>query len=456
LSPRSIVLAVTGCVALILPSAAISAPPATHVPQNTVAPAITGNAVEGQSVSASTGSWSGRPNRYSFAWRRCDSAGQGCTAIAGANAAAYLAGAADVGHTLRVVVTAVNRSGSASASSAPTAVVTAAAPPPPPPPPASGLHVSGNRLLDGVGAVVHLHGVNRSGTEYACIQGWGIFDGPSDDASVAAIRSWNSNVVHLGLNEDCVLGINGVPTQYAGANYMNAIVAYVNRLHAQGLYAEVSLMWAAPGTQQATGHPAILNQDHSASALRAIANAFKADANTFIGLQSEPHGISWACWRDGGSACSVGYAALGMQGALDAVRSTGATNPVTVSGIDYANNLSQWLAYKPVDPLGQLVAEAHVYGKNVCSTTACFDANYAPVAAQVPVVFGETGETYDDSSCGSANVSTFMNWADAHGVGYEAWTWNTWGTCGSLISSFSGTPANAYASWVKSHYATLP
>ena len=24
--------------------------------------------------------------------------------------------------------------------------------------------------------VVHLHGVNRSGSEYACIQGWGIFE----------------------------------------------------------------------------------------------------------------------------------------------------------------------------------------------------------------------------------------------------------------------------------------
>src|SRR5690242_8501462 len=53
-----------------------------------------------------------------------------------------------------------------------------------------GLHVSGNQLLDANGSVVHFHGVDRSGTEYACIQGWGIFDGPSDDASIAAIASW--------------------------------------------------------------------------------------------------------------------------------------------------------------------------------------------------------------------------------------------------------------------------
>src|SRR5262249_48309311 len=60
-----------------------------------------------------------------------------------------------------------------------------------------GLHVVGNQLHDGMGKVVQLHGVNRSGTEYACVQGWGIFDGPSDEASVAAIASWNSNVVRV-------------------------------------------------------------------------------------------------------------------------------------------------------------------------------------------------------------------------------------------------------------------
>jgi len=318
------------------------------------------------------------------------------------------------------------------------------------------LHVAGNQLLDGSGSVVQLHGVNRSGTEYACVDGWGIFDGPSDDASIGAIRSWNANVVHLGLNEDCVLAINGVSAAYGGANYMNAIVGYVNRLHAQGLYAEISLMWAAPGTQRAHGHPPVLNQDHSAAALRAIANAFKGDPKTLIGLQSEPHDVSWACWRDGGSACSVGYSALGMQGALDAVRSTGATNVVTASGIDWANNLSQWLANRPSDSAGQLMAEAHVYGGNTCSSTACFDANYAPVVTQVPLIFGETGETYDASSCGSSNVASFMSWADAHGVSYEPWVWDTWGDCGSLISDYNGTPANAYGSYVRSHLQSRP
>ena len=65
----------------------------------------------------------------------------------------------------------------------------------------SNLSVSGNHLVDN-GRTVVLHGVNRSGSEYACWQGWGFFDGASDDASVAAIAAWSSNAVRVPLNED--------------------------------------------------------------------------------------------------------------------------------------------------------------------------------------------------------------------------------------------------------------
>jgi len=423
-------------------------------PANTALPTVSGNAQVGQILSATAGTWTGTaPITYAYQWRRCDSAGANCANIGGATASTYTLAAGDQGSTIRIQVTATNTGGSVSASSGATAIVVGAGGPPP-----SGLHVSGNQLLDANGSLVHLHGVNRSGPEFACIQGYGIFDGPADDASVTAIKSWHVNIVHIGLNEDCILAINGVPAAYSGSNYMNAIVAYVNKLHAQGIYAEVSLMWAAPGSQQALDHPPILDADHAGAALQAIANAFKNDPNTIIGLQSEPHAITYACWKNGGSSCSVGYTALGMQGALNAVRSTGATNVVTASGIDYANNLSGWLANKPSDPLNQLMAEAHVYGGNSCSSTSCFNTDYAPVAASVPMIFGETGETYDASSCASTNTNTFMTWADAHNVGYEAWVWETWGNCLSLISDYYNVanPPNAYATYVKNHYATLP
>ena len=71
----------------------------------------------------------------------------------------------------------------------------------------------------------------------------------------------------------------------------------------------------------------------------------------------------------------------------------------------------------------------------------------------MPLIFGETGETYDASSCGSSNISTFLHWADRHGVGYATWTWDTWGNCGALISTYRGEPANTYGALVKAYYA---
>lgn len=337
----------------------------------------------------------------------------------------------------------------------------------------SGLKVSGNRLVDGHGNVVHLHGVNRSGTEYACVQGWGIFDGPSDAASVAQMRSWNVNVVRVPLNEDCWLDINKIAAHYAGANYRSAIVRYVKLLHAHGMYAELALIWGAPGKYRATYQPGGPDADHSPAMWQSLAATFKDDPNVILSPWGETI-TGWTCFMRTGCSDQAtygphneGYQTAPMRQAIAVMRGAGYRGPIAISCIDYANMCgklpdgskyggSTWLESRPADPAGQIVAEAHVYGKNACDTAACFDSAMAPVAKTVPLIFGETGETYDSSDCGSAYVSTFLPWADAHGVGYEAWTWDTWGGCGVLISDYAtGTPANAWATWVKKHYLAL-
>jgi hypothetical protein len=306
-----------------------------------------------------------------------------------------------------------------------------------------------------------LHGVNYSGPEYACIQGWGIFDGPSDATMVQALRTWNVNIVRLPLNEDCWLAINGAPAAYSGSNYRTAIVNFVNLLHSYGIYAELSLIWGAPGTSQATYQPGSPDEDHSPAFWSSLATTFKNDPNVILAPWGETI-VNANCFLNGGvceatyGSANTPYNTAGMQQAVNLMRQAGYNGVISIPGIDYANDLSQWLSHKPSDPLNQLIAEAHIYGKNTCDTTTCFNNTLAPVAASVPLIFGETGETYDDSDCGSSYISTFMNWADAHGVGYEAWTWDTWGTCGSLVNNFNGTAANAYGSWVKSHYLSMP
>ena len=143
--------------------------------------------------------------------------------------------------------------------------------------PSSGLHVTGRYLLDGSGNRVILRGVNRSGTEYACIQGWGIFDGPSSEASVRAIASWHVNFVRVPLNEDCWLGINGVNRAFGGQKYRQAIVKYVTLLHNDGIYVELSPIWGAPARYRATYQPRSPDEDHSPAMWASMAATFKDD-----------------------------------------------------------------------------------------------------------------------------------------------------------------------------------
>src|SRR4029077_17776890 len=84
-----------------------------------------------------------------------------------------------------------------------------------------GFHVVENQIQDGDGNAVTIYGVNRSGTEYKCVQGPGaFFAGPSNEASVAAMTTWpRVNAGRVPLNESCWLGINGALPDFSGDRY---------------------------------------------------------------------------------------------------------------------------------------------------------------------------------------------------------------------------------------------
>ncbi len=95
------------------------------VPSNTSLPSIGGSAKDGSVLTADHGTWTDSPQSYAYAWERCDTAGGTCASIAGATSKQYTVITADVGHRLRVVVTATNSSGSGTATSRPTGIVAA-------------------------------------------------------------------------------------------------------------------------------------------------------------------------------------------------------------------------------------------------------------------------------------------------------------------------------------------
>ena len=92
------------------------------IPVDTVVPTITGTAQVGQTLTASTGTWTNSPTSYAYQWN--SSAGG---AIPGATASTYVPVTGDIGNTLTVSVVATNSGGSSSpATSAATNAVAAA------------------------------------------------------------------------------------------------------------------------------------------------------------------------------------------------------------------------------------------------------------------------------------------------------------------------------------------
>lgn len=312
-----------------------------------------------------------------------------------------------------------------------------------PAPPA--LHVSGNHLVTLTGQAVVLRGVNRSSPETQC-KGTGLssfFLGPTDDASAVAIKSWHANMVRIPVNEDCWLGRNGLPASLTAADYRNQIASYARTLVANGLYVLIDMHFAEVNGAPSTTFAPMADSAYGPQFWKSVANTFKNDPDVMFDLYNEPH-VSWSCWKKGCTDATTGTKYAGMQTLVNAVRATGARQPLFVTGASWGNDVTGWLANAPLDPLHQLVAAAHVYRSSGCVLMDCLSSRMAPVAAVVPFVFTEFGDDQPDGWL----LAALPSWSDPLGIGYLAFTWNTptSSTIGfHLISNFDGTPTSTGA-----------
>lgn len=305
--------------------------------------------------------------------------------------------------------------------------------------------VGGNHLVNDAGLSIHLRGVNRSGSEYKCLDGSEVFEGPTDAASIEAIKSWHVNAVRVPLNESCWLGIEGIAPAVAGAVYRTAIRGYVERLEQAGLYVILDLQFGAPEGHIADSLLPMPDADHAPAFWRSVAGEYSDDRSVLFDLYNEPWpGVSWACWEWGCDVYAEGigwYRATGMAQLLEAVRSTGAKQPVLLSGLEWARDLSGWLAHQPDDPASALVASNHTYR----DLSVCYGkcrAVVEQVARVVPIVTAELGQI----DCRHGYIDRYMRWADRHDVSYLAWAWDAepGAPCDSgpsLIEDYAGSPS---------------
>ncbi len=102
---------------------------AALAPSNIELPSVSGALLDGQVLTALTGSWSGStPLSYSYQWEQCNATGGECSSVSEALAGTLSLVSADVGKTVRVAVTATNSGGSTTVTSPATNAVAALLP----------------------------------------------------------------------------------------------------------------------------------------------------------------------------------------------------------------------------------------------------------------------------------------------------------------------------------------
>jgi endoglucanase len=336
--------------------------------------------------------------------------------------------------------------------------------------PAAQLHVSGNKLLNASGQQVILRGINRSGAEYSCVNGTGIFDGEMDQAAINAMKSWGVNAVRMPLNEACWNAESYVNSQFSGANYQNAIKSEVALMNASGLDVILDLHWtdgtataANCSSAQAVCQKPMPDAAQAIPFWSSVATAFKGNDAVIFDLFNEPFASrsdnnntteGWQCWETGSPCTGINYAVAGMQQMITAVRNAGANNVIMLGGEEFSNDLTEWLQFEPTDPDHNLVASWHSYNFNACSNQSCWTSQVAPVIAQVPVIAGEIGE----NDCAGGYINPLTTWLDSQNTSYLAWAWNSDFNCSSgpgLVTDYvPGTPTN-YGAAYKAHLASL-
>jgi hypothetical protein len=328
--------------------------------------------------------------------------------------------------------------------------------------------VVGNHLIGTDGHVLRLIGVDRSGTEYSCAGpvsgggfGYGIFQGPADAGSVRALLSWHVNAVALPLNEACWLGgYGGLSAAYTGPAYRQAIVGYVRRLTAAGIYVVIRLSAAAPGdaaygtSDVSSDEIPMADADHSVDFWKSAAATFRTNQRVLFHVYDEPHDISWQCLRDGCTATDTpegqmrfgSYQTAGDQALVNAIRGAGAHQPIIISGPGFAGDLSGWEAYGPRDPRHELVADVSSFDYSDYVVSHAHELR--SFARRHPVIVGGFGDTH----CVSTYSEKLMGVMDGIGGSYLAWAWDTvqdYGGCSNALlddpATQNGFPAGYYS-----------
>ena len=291
--------------------------------------------------------------------------------------------------------------------------------------------------MDGSNTAFVLHGVQMTGLNNPA---------PSPGLNTLTFRAirqrWNMNALRLPLS---------IPIwRRDGAAYVDTVVQTTRAANREQL-----LVVLSANDDAANGLPTL----DAVEFWKALAFALKDTPGIIFGAFDKPSSRNipgssstvwrpedWRFWLSGGTL-NGGRAAVGMQSLVDAIRSTGATQIISVSAFDDAFDFQ---GFGPDFSIrdANIIYEAHPYFDHA-STDSRRDANLGFVAATFPTYAGEWGFPFgrDTAACRTLPVSLAlqraalfetMAWFDAHKI---SWTVGDF-QAGSLLDNadeFTGT-----------------
>jgi len=305
------------------------------------------------------------------------------------------------------------------------------------------LKVAGNQIRGSDGKLAWLQGVNVPSLEWM----------PEGDHVLQSVReaagNWKANVIRLPLNDEYWLG-KGPRQDDGGVKYRALVDACVRAAASRGAYVVLDLhKYKAPHAQ-------------SLEFWEAVAAAYKNNPAVLFDILNEPHDISWAQWKSGGTIedkpaangkPAETFQSPGMQRVVNEIRAAGARNIIVAGGLDWAYDLSGVLNGFALDDKGGngIVYSAHIY-----PWKSDWQNKVLVVAAKYPVLLGEVGcDTAKMDFIPVAQQENPYTWApdvlgtiQKYKLNWTAWSFHT-GATPRILADWDYNPTPFWGAWVK-------
>ena len=307
------------------------------------------------------------------------------------------------------------------------------------------------RLIDEqTGETVILHGVNRCGLE--C---WSSNDGILDVIRVA-MDDWHADTIRLPLSQDRWFGYHPTYTREGYRAIVDEIVKFVTEDRDGYIILDAHHSDLGRWGEFEAAHR--MADENTVIFWQDVAQHYCNHPRVLFNLYNEPQDISWDVWKNGGWLEEQGvlYRAAGMQEMIDAVRATGAKNPVVLGGLVWASLTNGPAFGYDLDDRGGngIIMDAHIYPWNGLD----WDADFAAVVPKYPLLIGEFGHQGTADNMGPACMprephETWMprliRWIEDNGFSYCAWCFDCYASPCLVEDMQTFKPTESHGVYVK-------